>query len=712
MAANLGSFVGEWKGRNFSHVSIRPAGSSLDIAFNHTVVRGKGINIRMEGNLLKWTLKLDNPDPPRFTDCDFTYDLTGSDEIFATWTDRNNGNWKVILNRVGPAPIAKIETAKEPPSKREAVPAEGKVKEAEKTIQAQFAEEYAKAKKSPAERLSLAAKLLETGRDTRDDPTARFALYREARDLALQAAQWSVAAEVIDQMQQDFDVDPLAVREQSLQILAKQTPIPLESAKEAVEAAIASIGECITADKVDGAAKFLDIANGFAARTKIASLIDQTKKQETELKALQQDFNKCKIAVEKLKASPDDKDAALEAGRYLALRKGDWNAGLALLAKADDKTLTALAKKDVESPQDTKAMKELGDEWFALGEKEKDRWLQAAYRQRAGHWYRQALPATTGLSLKTLETSLKAIDDAPSPFKVSMDATIRQFKAHVGPVHALLMWPDGKRFSTGGADGKVRTWGMQADKSSPPELSMGKAVHSLVLSPGKNWLAVATKERSFIFALPGLQPTNKEGEQSVPGTFFSDPARSYRVMGDMFGSSDLPPRSSGAGPLQGPPPSAIVAAPDGSSFIGFSSPPQHYRVGSGGGQSRGMTLQESPNALAAAYTGDGKTVAVASSDKKIRIYNLNQGKLISTLPIELSGVRALAFTPAGDRLLIGGDDRTIHVWSIATSKELAKLVGHTGTVHSIVTTPDGRQALSGGNEGVVRLWALPREKKQ
>lgn len=48
-----------------------------------------------------------------------------------------------------------------------------------------------------------------------------------------------------------------------------------------------------------------------------------------------------------LEKSPDDAEASLQVGRHLCLVKGDWDAGLPLLAKGKDKSLADLAQSEL-----------------------------------------------------------------------------------------------------------------------------------------------------------------------------------------------------------------------------------------------------------------------------------------------------------------------------------------------------------------------------
>src|SRR5262249_5660973 len=97
-------------------------------------------------------------------------------------TDRTARLWG--LSGGGP-PVGGVPPAepKRPAARRLTVPGNDEQAEAEKLIKKRFETEY----KKPAERGALAAKLLDMARATNDDPTGRYVLLREARDLAAQA---------------------------------------------------------------------------------------------------------------------------------------------------------------------------------------------------------------------------------------------------------------------------------------------------------------------------------------------------------------------------------------------------------------------------------------------------------------------------------------------------------------------------------------------
>ncbi|MFM9812159.1 trypsin-like peptidase domain-containing protein, partial [Streptomyces scabiei] len=105
-----------------------------------------------------------------------------------------------------------------------------------------------------------------------------------------------------------------------------------------------------------------------------------------------------------------------------------------------------------------------------------------------------------------------------------------------------------------------------------------------------------------------------------------------------------------------------------------------------------------------AFSPDGRTLATASSDATIRLWDVTTGKTRTTLTGHTDEVYAVAFSPDGRTLASGGYETTIRLWDVATGNTRTTLTGHTSEVVSIAFSPDGRTLASGGYETTIRLW--------
>jgi WD40 repeat protein len=109
---------------------------------------------------------------------------------------------------------------------------------------------------------------------------------------------------------------------------------------------------------------------------------------------------------------------------------------------------------------------------------------------------------------------------------------------------------------------------------------------------------------------------------------------------------------------------------------------------------------------AAAFSPDGKTVATASYDKLIKVWDAATGKEVRTLKDHIDAVYALAFTPDGKRLLSASADRGVKVWNPATGDRLYSMTEATDGLNTLAVSPDGKLVAAGGLDKNIRIWTL------
>src|SRR5438552_9677507 len=106
------------------------------------------------------------------------------------------------------------------------VPEASALKEPEKVVRDVFRDDFAK--KSPADRLALARKLLQQGLETKGDAAAQFVLFREAREVATLAGDCEQAVRAIDEMGKRFDVDAAQMKSTAIAAISKNARTPEE----------------------------------------------------------------------------------------------------------------------------------------------------------------------------------------------------------------------------------------------------------------------------------------------------------------------------------------------------------------------------------------------------------------------------------------------------------------------------------------------------
>jgi WD40 repeat protein len=111
-----------------------------------------------------------------------------------------------------------------------------------------------------------------------------------------------------------------------------------------------------------------------------------------------------------------------------------------------------------------------------------------------------------------------------------------------------------------------------------------------------------------------------------------------------------------------------------------------------------------------AFSADGLTLASASEDTTVKLWNLTLSPLSAQERATLTGhtqqVTSVALSPDGSRAASGSWDQTVKIWDAASGAELLTLAGPTAWVWSVTFSPDGRYLAAGSDDGVARVWEV------
>jgi WD40 repeat protein len=290
-----------------------------------------------------------------------------------------------------------------------------------------------------------------------------------------------------------------------------------------------------------------------------------------------------------------------------------------------------------------------------------------------------------------------------------------------GGVNALALTADGKLLATAGRDRKVRLW--QVDPMHVTDIKETRALEShtlplcgLAFSPdGKRlisgdvqsvlriWDVAQGKELHVI--------NNRSGTEHLSFAFSPD-GKTVACAGAWNDSSFLPAagtmmtiqgkqvKSDGRFKIQG----VEMERKEGYRVLVWeaaSGKPLHSLSGLG------------DKITAVAYAPDGSTLAAASRDGTVALWDAKTGR--ERLFIRAHGTESAAlrgsttqvlFTRDGKTLISAGSDGKIRLWDAATGRQRSELSASEGAVQALALDRDGKLLLSGHADTTALIWDL------
>jgi WD40 repeat protein len=149
---------------------------------------------------------------------------------------------------------------------------------------------------------------------------------------------------------------------------------------------------------------------------------------------------------------------------------------------------------------------------------------------------------------------------------------------------------------------------------------------------------------------------------------------------------------------------AVAWSPDGKTLASASADNTIRLWDPPSGRTLRTLSGHSDTVLSVAWSPDGKTLASGSADKTVRLWDATDGRLLRILRGHAGMIRVVAWNPDGKTLASASADQTVRLWNPANGRPERMLRGHTNDVEGVAWNPDGKTLASASADQTIRLW--------
>ena len=421
-------------------------------------------------------------------------------------------------------------------------------------------------------------------------------------------------------------------------------------------------------------------------------LLEQTKKQAEALNVASKEFDVKESELRK--ARKEDEIARHEVTRIEA---------------SEDKSPLGAAKGRAKKTSD--ALNKVQGEFTAAKRKkvgaERNRDLAVRDGTKAAEAFLSSQAATLEANgqLAAAEEAVKTIEESA--------------KTHShGAIRSLSFCADGSTLAAATEKLGVRLWSLKTMKPLDV-LQRGRDTAMSSFAPSGE-LVTAFADKSLVrFPNPSWSKTRQIGDGSGPAPFHGRVlALEFHPRGSLLASgSGIPSRSgelklwdihSGNLEFEIPKPhndtiTGFAFSPDGSS-IASSSTDRLIKVHQLDTGALIHKLEGHTNfALDVAWSADGQTIASAGADKLTKLWNAETGKQTKSEGGSRKEFTSIQFLESGNSLLTATGENTVKLGN-------QNLGGIQGFVYTATASQDGQIIVAGGEDGILRVWTAKDRK--
>jgi COMPASS component SWD3 len=266
---------------------------------------------------------------------------------------------------------------------------------------------------------------------------------------------------------------------------------------------------------------------------------------------------------------------------------------------------------------------------------------------------------------------------------------LRTITGHPDGIKSLVFSPDGKILVSSGDAGNVRVWNVQTGQLIRSLTGHAASVSSIVMSPDGQTLATASMDKTIrLWNLNNgqlrhtiktdanylvMSPDGKtlfSGNQD--GTIKQWNLRTRRLVTNI-----VPPK----------PKNPMFDFQRASGVVSLAISPDGQTIINGGYNDSHQSIQ-------------------ATDGKNVKVWNLNNRRLIYNFSVGIGAVESVVISPDGQNFIIGGFSHDISIFNLKTGNLIRKIQGHAGGVYALAISQDGKTLVSGSGDKSIKVWRL------
>jgi WD40 repeat protein/tRNA A-37 threonylcarbamoyl transferase component Bud32 len=311
-------------------------------------------------------------------------------------------------------------------------------------------------------------------------------------------------------------------------------------------------------------------------------------------------------------------------------------------------------------------------------------------------------------------------DKTVTRWDVESATPLETLRGHSNFVQQPVFSPDGETLYTVSHDGTAIAWDLTGDRRLGRPFTFthdrtfsrtGYDGHPGRLSPDGRLIAVGLKERGIAFwdarelTPAGAPLLDTVGE--VKTLAFSPDGRTLAAVTDtMLTLWNVRSRSRLHGPLYAGSPAMVLAvgfSPDGGTLATASSDRGLQLWDPATGDNRDV-VGFGGSASDLAFSADGAMIASVPGRGGAEVWDAATGTSIATFDGTAGNDSSVALSPDGHFLAVGGFGRVVRLWDVRTRKLLHELDQGGNGAFTLEFSPDGRTLAISGFEPVASLW--------